>query len=123
MTKEPNKKISILDISDIAPIVVEEFSIDDFFLNNKWKGAKSVAPLGSKNTKFPFGAIEIINESDRRDLDDPDGERPSVSDVQILSQELIDDGSGMVKVRVTFKIYNSSGQNIDGFEVALSRKV
>lgn len=123
MAKESDKKLSALDISEVSPIIVDPLSTDDFYLSDKWKGGKAL-PLGSRNTKFPFGSTETIGDGDggEDDLGEND-ERPSTEDVSILSQEIYYDAAGMARVKVTFKIYNSSEEPIDGFAFAIAPKV
>lgn len=122
MAKKSKKKISSLDISEVSPIIVDRSSLDDFYLSGKWKVGQAL-PLGSRNAKFPFGSSETIGDGDGTDDDGENDKRPSSEDVSIVSQTLYDDGSGMVKVKVVFKIYNSSEEPIDGFSLAISRKV
>lgn len=122
MAKESDKKLSTLDISEVTPIIVDKSSADDFYLSGKWKVEQS-SPLSSKNTKFPFGSVETPGGGGDDEDDGEDGKRPSTEDVSILSQEIYYDAAGMARVKVTFKIYNSSEEPIDGFAFAIAPKV
>ena len=124
MAKESDKKLSTLDLSEVSPIVVDKDSVDDFYLSDKWKGIQAI-PLGSRNAKFPFGASEETGSGDDDDDGDDAGDdsRPGTGDISIVSQEVYYDNAGMARVKVTFKIYNSSEEPIDGFAFAIAPKV
>lgn len=123
MAKESDKKLSVLDLSEVSPIIVDKNSVDDFYLSGKWKTG-SALPLGTRNAKFPFGSTETIGDgSDDDGEEDKDDERPSTEDISILSQEIYYDNAGMARVKVTFKIYNSSEEPIDRFAFAIAPKV
>lgn len=123
MAENSNKKLSSLDLSEVAPIVVDKDSLDDFYLSDKWKGIQITNKI-TANAQFPFGTIESIGGGDDGDEDPDDGEdRPGIDDISIISQEVYYDNAGMARVKVTFKIYNSSEEPIDKFEFAIAPKV
>ena len=122
MVKESDKKLSTLDISEVTPIIVDKSSTDDFYLSGKWKIGQTLS-LGSKNTKFPFGSVETPGDGGDGEGGSEEEKRPSTEDVSILSQEVYYDTAGMARVKVTFKIYNSSEEPIDGFAFAIAPKV
>ncbi len=124
MAVNPNKKLSSLDLSEVAPIVVDKFSTDDYYLANKWRGGQALTGIIT-NAKFPFSVTETGNEGGDEDgNEDGDGEdRPGIGDISILSQEVYYDNAGMARVKVTFKIYNSSKEPIDKFAFAIAPKV
>lgn len=123
MGKETDKKLSSLDISEVAPIVVDKFSTDDYFLANKWRGGKPLTGIIT-NAKFPFSITEGGSGGDGDGDGDGDGEdRPGVGDISIVSQEVYYDNAGVARVKVTFKVYNSSEEPIDKFAFVIAPKV
>ncbi len=124
MAENSNKKLSSLDLSEIAPIVLDKYSTDDFYLAGKWRGAQQNTGIIT-NARFPFSVKETAgSDGDEDGNEDGDGEeRPGLDDITILSQEVYYDNAGMARVRVTFKIYNSSEEPIDKFAFAIAPKV
>jgi len=123
MIDDSQKKLSLLDVSEVAPIVVDKDSLDDFYLSDKWKGIQ-ISNKKSANARFPFETIESGVGENNEDEDGEGGEdRPGIDDISILSQEVYYDNAGMARVKVTFKIYNSSEEPIDKFEFAIAPRV
>ena len=122
MADNSKKKLSSLDVSEVAPIVVDKFSTDDYYLAGKWRGGQPLTAT-IKNAKFPFSVTETPGSGDG-DGEGGDGEdRPGIGDISIVSQEVYYDNAGMARVKVTFKVYNSSEEPIDKFAFVIAPKV
>lgn len=52
--------------------------------------------------------------------DDPKGKRPSLTDITLIGFEPYEDVSGLTRYKAKFRVYNSSGESIDKFDVALT---
>ncbi len=50
----------------------------------------------------------------------PTGKRPSLTDITLIGFESYEDVSGLTRFKAKFRVYNSSGESIDKFDVALT---
>lgn len=50
----------------------------------------------------------------------PTDKRPSLTDITLVGFEPYEDVSGLTRYKAKFRVYNSSGESIDKFDVALT---
>lgn len=105
-----------IEVGKTAPIIDEE----DQLLASVWK-SKGVEQLAGKTGFFPFSSSFLAgkNPGDPGDPEDPKN-RPQLSDIELVGFEEYEDVSKMQKYRARFKVYNSSGESLEKFAVALS---
>jgi hypothetical protein len=102
-----------IEAGKTAPIIDEE----DRLLADVWK-SRPLDQLKGKTGAFPFRSPGFSITGDPGD--DEDGNRPQLSDIEYLGSEAYSDASGMTRFRAKFKVYNSSGEDISKFSVALT---
>lgn len=91
---------------------------DDPLLAAPWKGeiAKSVLTINKKNS-FPFGSGGLGGDTGNPEDPDPTGDRPSLTDFELIGFESYRTRAGIQKIKVKIKAYNSSGTDIKKFEI------
>jgi len=106
-----------IEAGKTAPIIDDE----DQLLSSVWK-AKATKFLDGKTGNFPFGSSGSSGSVGPGDPLDPPGEkdRPQLSDIQYLGSETYYDASGMQKAKAKFRIYNSSGEQLEKYALVLT---
>lgn len=107
--------ISVPQIPGKRPIVTDEIELAD-----PWK----VKPQGSEFVRsgaFTTSGRGSGGGGNSGTGDEPPvGKRPSLTDVTLVGFEAYEDASGMTRYKAKFRVYNSSGESIDKFGVALT---
>lgn len=96
---------------------------DDSSLSPIWKPDLGIKFKGKTSSfNFSTGSTgEGDGSGDPRDPRDPNEKRPQLSDiVKPITMDTYTDAFGMTRAVAIIKIYNSSGEDIDGYAVALS---
>lgn len=103
-----------IEVGKTAPILDDKNQL----LADVWKAKpaeQSVGAIGS----FPFSSSGSFTGGEDGE-DQPTGARPQLSDIQLVGFEEYEDVSKMQKYRAKFRVYNSSGEEIEKFAVALT---
>lgn len=105
-----------IEAGKLAPIIDNE----DQLLAEVWK-AKAAESFKGKTGSFPFSSSGTGTGPGDDDPKDPKkGARPQLSDIQLIGFEEYEDVSKMQKYRAKFRVYNSSGEDIDKFLIAIT---
>lgn len=97
-----------------TPLIVDS----DPRLSRVWKSDI----LGSKDISesFPFSQSVGFESNSPGDVAGLNANRPQLSDIILKGFETYTNSAGIQKVRAKFRIYNSSKQNIDGYQYVLT---
>lgn len=90
---------------------------DDPLLAAPWKGEISQAKVVTRQSRFPFGSGGLGGDSGNPEDPTPTGDRPSLTDFELIGFESYRTRAGIQKVKVKIKAYNSSGTDIKKFEI------
>lgn len=96
------------------PIVTDEIELADPWKVDRFKGGliRSGAFTGSGRGASGGG-------NGGGDNPDPNG-RPSLSDITLVGFDSYYDAAGMVRIKAKFRVYNSSGEDLEKFAVAVT---
>lgn len=103
-----------IEAGKLAPIIDDE----DQLLADVWK-AKSAKQLKGAAGSFPFGNAGG-GGNPPPPPPPPPGNRPQLSDIQLVGFEEYEDSSKMQKYKAKFRVYNSSGEDLEKFLVAIT---
>jgi hypothetical protein len=103
-----------IEAGKLAPIIDDE----DQLLADVWK-AKSAEQLKGATGSFPFGNAGG-GDNPPPPPPPPPGNRPQLSDIQLVGFEEYEDSSKMQKYKAKFRVYNSSGEDLEKFLVAIT---
>jgi len=107
-----------IEAGKTAPIIDDE----DQLLSSVWK-AKGTKFFEGKTGSFPFGSSgssgSLIGGPEDPELP-REKDRPQLSDIEYLGSETYYDASGMQKAKAKFRIYNSSGESLEKYALALT---
>jgi hypothetical protein len=105
-----------IEAGKTAPIIDDE----DQLLSEVWKSKPKEGFKGVTGS-FPFGSGSFNRGGNGDDPEKPpSGDRPQLSDIQLIGFEEYEDVSKMQKYRAKFRVYNSSGEALEKFAVALT---
>ena len=105
-----------IEVGKLAPIIDDE----DQLLAEVWK-AKNKEQLKGKSGSFPFGSTGAGDNPPPPPPPPPPGvNRPQLSDIQLTGFEEYEDSSKMQKYKAKFRVYNSSGEDLEKFLVAIT---
>lgn len=97
-----------------TPLIIDS----DPRLSQVWKSdivaSKEVAD------SFPFSRSVGFGSNSSGDVGGLNANRPQLSDIILKGFETYTNSAGIQKVRAKFRIYNSSKQNIDGYQYVLT---
>lgn len=103
-----------IEAGKTAPIIDDE----DQLLSSVWK-AKAAKNLQGKTGSFPFGGSGVA-PGGPGGPEDPDKDRPQLGDIQLIGFDEYEDSSKMQKYKAKFRVYNSSGEDLEKFLVAIT---
>jgi hypothetical protein len=105
-----------IEAGKLAPIIDDE----DQLLAEVWKSKPQEQFKGVKGS-FPFNSSGSSDAPGGDDPKDPEkGARPQLSDIQLIGFEEYEDSSKMQKYKAKFRVYNSSGEDLEKFLVAIT---
>ena len=135
MASSDKKKSSVNSQPNTAALVTVAGSELDFYTNSKYlayelakyAAAQRQGNLGSDDPDddLPGDPDEEEEEDDGEDGDGEDGEsngRPSLSDIEIVSNEVVLDAANIPSARIVFKVKNSSGVELKAINVRVEKK-
>jgi hypothetical protein len=143
MIPSNKKKLSVSGQPDAAALVTIDGSELDFFTNKKhlayelpqFAAAQRKGKLGSDDIDDDLSEEEETEEEEEGDEgeegdEDEDKEEseerkkntPNLSDIEVISNEVIYDASGNPTAKIVFKIKNSSGVDIKAVNVRVEKK-
>jgi len=142
MIPSNKKKLSVSGQPDAAALVTVDGSELDFFTNKKHLAyelpqfaAARQGKLGSNDIDDDLSEEEETEEEEEGDEgeegdEDEDKEEseerkkntPNLSDIEVISNEVIYDASGNPTAKIVFKIKNSSGVDIKAVNVRVEKK-
>jgi len=104
-----------IEAGKIAPII----SDNDKLLAEVWK-AKPKEQFKGVNGSFPFGSSGSVPGGPKDPEDPSEKGRPQLSDIQYLGSETYYDASGMQMAKSKFRIYNSSGEELEKYALIIT---
>jgi hypothetical protein len=131
------KKTSISGQPNTAALVTVVGSELDFYTNSnylayelpKYAAALNRGKLGNDDLDEPLpGEEDKEEDSEKGDGDGEEGDkkdgkgRPSLSDIEIVSNEVVLNEANIPSVKVVFKVKNSSGVELKAINVRVEKK-
>jgi hypothetical protein len=129
-----NSKKSSSSAPVAAPIVTVVGSELDVVANSNYLAylKPNVAAARLMGQQANDGLDDPTNDLDDDPDDDPDdgtvddpsegNERPSLSDIEIISNEVIFDSAGLPSAKIIFKVKNSSGRMLKAIDARVEKK-
>jgi len=129
-----NSKKSSSSAPVTAPIVTVLGSELDVVTNSNYLAylKPNVAAARLMGQQANDGLDDPTNDLDDDPDDDPDdgtvdnpsegNERPSLSDIEIISNEVIFDSAGLPSAKIIFKVKNSSGRMLKAIDARVEKK-
>ena len=115
-----------------APIVTVVGSDLDVVTNSNYlaylapnvAAARLAGKQGNENLEDPEDPKDPEDPDDPRDPDDPGegNDRPSLSDIEIISNEVVFDAAGLPSAKIIFKVRNSSGKVLKAVDARVEKK-
>lgn len=102
-----------IEAGKLAPIIDDE----DQLLAEVWK-SKPLEQFKGARGSFPFNSSGSSGGVDNPE--EPNKERPQLSDIQYLGSETYYDASGMQMAKSKFRIYNSSGEDLEKYALIIT---
>lgn len=127
-------KISTTDVTNTPPIAVIKGSLDDQNIGDNYKVVISAniaaASFGNllASDDLSNGEVDAAPEDPDEDPGDNPGGNPDevdfplISDIQLITNEVVLDSSGNPTARLLFRIHNSSGQVLKGVNAKVGKK-
>jgi hypothetical protein len=135
MIPSNKKKLSVSGQPDAAALVTVDGSELDFFTNKKhlayelpqFAAAQRKGKLGSDDIDDDLSEEEETEEEEEEEEEEEgeEGEtkgRPSLSDIQIVSNEVIRGVGDLPTAKIIFKVKNSSGVELKAINVRVEKK-
>jgi hypothetical protein len=135
MIPSNKKKLSVSGQPDAAALVTVDGSELDFFTNKKhlayelpqFAAAQRKGKLGSDDMDDDLSEEEETEEEEEEEEEEEgeEGEtkgRPSLSDIQIVSNEVIRGVGDLPTAKIIFKVKNSSGVELKAINVRVEKK-
>ena len=136
MAKSDKKKPSSSSQPNTAALVTEPGSPLDFYTNSnhlafvlpKFGAAQNQGKLGSNDIDDDLSEEE--EEQSEEEVESEEGEesektknnRPSLSDIEIVSNEIVFDAANNPTAKIVFKVKNSSGVELKAIDVRVEKK-
>jgi len=137
MIPSDKKKLSVSGQPDAAALVTVDGSELDFFTNKKhlayelpqFAAAQRQGKLGSDDIDDDLSEEEETEEEEtEEEEEEEEGEegetkgRPSLSDIEIVSNEVIRGVGDLPTAKIIFKVKNSSGVELKAINVRVEKK-
>jgi hypothetical protein len=136
MIPSNKKKLSVSGQPDAAALVTVDGSELDFFTNKKhlayelpqFAAAQRQGKLGSDDIDDDLSEEEETEEEETEEEEEEEGEegetkgRPSLSDIEIVSNEVIRGVGDLPTAKIIFKVKNSSGVELKAVNVRVEKK-
>jgi hypothetical protein len=136
MIPSNKKKLSVSGQPDAAALVTVDGSELDFFTNKKhlayelpqFAAAQRQGKLGSDDIDDDLSEEEETEEEETEEEEEEEGEegetkgRPSLSDIEIVSNEVIRGVGDLPTAKIIFKVKNSSGVELKAINVRVEKK-
>ena len=137
MIPSNKKKLSVSGQPDAAALVTVDGSELDFFTNKKhlayelpqFAAAQRQGKLGSDDIDDDLSEEEETEEEEtEEEEEEEEGEegetkgRPSLSDIEIVSNEVVLDAANNPTAKIVFKVKNSSGVELKAINVRVEKK-
>jgi hypothetical protein len=137
MIPSNKKKLSVSGQPDAAALVTVDGSELDFFTNKKhlayelpqFAAAQRQGKLGSDDIDDDLSEEEETEEEEEEETEEEEegeeGEtkgRPSLSDIEIVSNEVVLDAANIPSAKIVFKVKNSSGVELKAVNVRVEKK-
>jgi hypothetical protein len=135
MIPSNKKKLSVSGQPDAAALVTVDGSELDFFTNKKhlayelpqFAAAQRKGKLGSDDIDDDLSEEEETEEEEEEEEEEEgeEGEtkgRPSLSDIEIVSNEVIRGVGDLPTAKIVFKVKNSSGVELKAVNVRVEKK-
>jgi hypothetical protein len=137
MIPSNKKKLSVSGQPDAAALVTVDGSELDFFTNKKhlayelpqFAAAQRQGKLGSDDIDDDLSEEEETEEEEtEEEEEEEEGEegetkgRPSLSDIEIVSNEVVLDAANIPSAKIVFKVKNSSGVELKAINVRVEKK-
>jgi hypothetical protein len=135
MIPSNKKKLSVSGQPDAAALVTVDGSELDFFTNKKhlayelpqFAAAQRQGKLGSDDIDDDLSEEEETEEEEEEEEEEEgeEGEtngRPSLSDIEVVSNEVIRGVGDLPTAKIVFKVKNSSGVELKAVNVRVEKK-
>jgi hypothetical protein len=135
MIPSNKKKLSVSGQPDAAALVTVDGSELDFFTNKKhlayelpqFAAAQRKGKLGSDDIDDDLSEEEETEEEEEEEEEEESEEgetkgRPSLSDIEIVSNEVVLDAANIPSAKIVFKVKNSSGVELKAINVRVEKK-
>ena len=135
MIPSNKKKLSVSGQPDAAALVTVDGSELDFFTNKKhlayelpqFAAAQRQGKLGSDDIDDDLSEEEEAEEEEEEEEEEEgeEGEtngRPSLSDIEVVSNEVIRGVGDLPTAKIVFKVKNSSGVELKAVNVRMEKK-
>jgi hypothetical protein len=136
MASSDKKKPSVSSQPNTAALVTVAGSELDFYTNSnylayelaKYAAAQRQGSLGSDDPDDDLPGDPDEEEEEEEDGEEGDGEdgesngRPSLSDIEIVSNEVVLDAANIPSAKIVFKVKNSSGVELKAINVRVEKK-
>ena len=134
MIPSDKKKLSVSGQPDAAALVTVDGSDLDFFTNKKhlayelpqFAAAQRQGKLGSDDIDDDLSEEEeeeTEEEEDvEEDIEEEGNSRPNLSDIEVVSNEVIRGVADIPTAKIVFKVKNSSGVEIKAVNVRVEKK-
>jgi hypothetical protein len=136
MASSDKKKPSVNSQPNTAALVTVAGSELDFYTNSnylayelaKYAAAQRQGGLGSDDPEDDLPGDPDDEEEDGDDGEEGDGEdgesdgRPSLSDIEVISNSVVMSSAGLPSATVVFKVKNSSGVELKAINVRVEKK-
>lgn len=137
MASSDKKKPSVSGQPNTAALVTVAGSELDFYTNKnylafesaQYAAAQRQGKLGSDNIDDDLSDGEEEEEEDTGDGEESEsgdeGEskgRPSLSDIEVISNEVVLDAANIPSAKIVFKVKNSSGTELKTIQVRVEKK-
>jgi hypothetical protein len=132
MAKSDKKKPSSSSQPNTAALVTVPGSPLDFYTNSNHL-AFVLPKFGAAQNQGKLGSNDIdddLSEEEEEELESGEGEeseeektgRPSLSDIQVISNEIVFDAANNPTAKIVFKVKNSSGVELKEIDVRVEKK-
>jgi hypothetical protein len=132
MAKSDKKKPSSSSQPNTAALVTVPGSPLDFYTNSNHL-AFVLPKFGAAQNQGKLGSNDIdddLSEKEEEELESGEGEeseeektgRPSLSDIQVISNEIVFDAANNPTAKIVFKVKNSSGVELKEIDVRVEKK-
>lgn len=132
MIPSDKKKLSVSGQPDAAALVTVNGSDLDFFTNKKhlayelpqFAAAQRQGKLGSDDIDDNLSEEEEAEEEEdvEEDIEEEGNSRPNLSDIEVVSNEVIRGVADIPTAKIVFKVKNSSGVELKAVNVRVEKK-